>query len=674
MDPIIIVGPDGAEVEFPAGTDDATIEAAMAEAYPSVSGAGDPGAAAPEEQPLNDENEDLDYRHTWAGTNEAQQAYYAQGLEDGSVNPNFPAGTDQHPYVIPENMSDEDMQDLIERGVTYVDREGRLQRKADDLYGLYVGASRPVINTMNWAENAVEGAANLVGLDGEAASEGMRGWREDMGIPTEESNAELEALARQAGVRPGRGGQVAGAVAATAPLALATRNPWLLGAAEGALGSNAQDAAGLARDTALGAVVGKGGDVATGALGTMVRPNINPTTRRLVEEGVEVSPGQLLGGVAHRAEDAMTGVPALGDIPNAAQRRAQESVATVALQRPLTALGLEMPRNLNSVHQQVDFTQRAVSDAYDELIPQLDVRLDQQFAQEFNSLRQNAQAITGDAAGMFESLIQREVMPRFNAAIGPANGRITGESFKELESLLGKEVRDFSGPTASGHARRYASAVRELQAQLRDMLARGNPQHADRLTSINDAYRQLTVLEDAVNRAPAGARGAFTPDQLNTAARMADPSIRRRAAARGDTLFMDLSQDAGEVMKRTVNDSGTATRGAMTAALGAAFFGQSMNIAINPWAVGALALGALPYNRTGNRLFTAALTQRPAAAGPIREVLDNNSWLGAMGAAGHNTVDRNENRREAEEYDAIAADRDRWDALQQQMDAGYAPQ
>ena len=679
MDPIIVTGPDGAEIEFPAGTDDATIERAMRDAYPSDT-AVDPATAGPDEAnqdqeaPVDPYEGQAGLRRDYRGRidvdypnldlNKPAHMTWYNAANEGQINPNMPLGSDQNPYVLDPGMSDKAIQELIDAGVTFIDSEGRMQRKADDTYGFFVGAAQPVNNTLNWIEN---------GLDQVGMGEGFGDFRDQyMSSTTDEGLAEIEDLAARAGYRPGRGGQLVGSVAATAPLALATRNPWLLGAAEGALTSNADDGMGLARDTLIGAVVGKGGDVVTRGLGAAIDPRIAPATRRLVDQGVEVSPGQLLGGVAHRAEDAMTGIPALGDIPNAAQRRAQESVATVALQRPMTSIGVELPRNLGSVHEQMDFAQRAVGDAYDELIPQLDVRLDRPFAQEFQSLDASVRNMQPGQVHQWDQLIRNEVMPRFNNAMGPANGRITGDSFKELESILGREVRDFSSGAASPHDRRYAAAVRELQAQLRDMLARNNPAHAERLAGINDAYRQLSVLEDAVNRAPAGARGRFTPQQLEMAARNADPSVRRRAAARGDALFQDLSQDAGEVMSRTVNDSGTATRGAMTAGLGAAFLGQSFNISVNPWAVGALALGALPYNRTGNRIFTAMLTRRPEFAGTVRNMLDSASPLAAMGASANNQVDRNENRMEAMEGNAAAELRNRWMAIQQQGEAEAA--
>lgn len=670
MDPIEIEGPDGAIIEFPAGTDDATIQAAMAEAYPT-----DPDSLTPPEPAADEANQDMQrdlnvdadgniqYERTWEGVNELQAAEIQRMMQEGTYMGGAAPGTNENPFVIPEDFTEEEMRQLIEKGVTFIDREGRQQRKSDSLYGLYVGGARPAINTLNWLEGGIRGI-------NEGAGEAFSDFRdENMKYTTQEGFDELEALSRQVGVRPGRAEQVIGSVAATAPLALATRNPWLLGAAEGALTSNAQDAAGLARDTAFGAVVGKGGDMAVRGLGAVVNPNINPATRRLVEEGVEVSPGQLMGGAAHQLEDAMTGIPLLGEIPNASQRRALETMNMTAIQRPMTSLGVELPRNLRSTHEAIDFAQQAATDAYDDLIPRLQVRLDQDFATEFNTLNSGVQNMNAAQVDQWNKLIRNEVMPRFNAAMGPANGRITGESFKELESILSKEVRDFTSGNASPHDRRYASAVRELQSQLRDMLARNNPAHAERLQSINDAYRQLTVLEDAAQAAPADARGQFTAHILNQAARRADPSVRRRAFARGDALFQDLSTDAGEIMRRTVNDSGTATRGAVSAGLGAALLGTTLKVSINPWAVGALALGAIPYNRTGNRLFTAAMMQRPDWAAGARQFLDSNARFGGLVAAGNNQMNRNENRMDMGEHNQMIDDRARMQSIQDQINA-----
>jgi len=689
MDPIEVEGPDGTIYEFPSGTDDATIQAAMAKAYPAQDPVAEEGPSAPNPRtpaipPEHDGSWDpeaglgRDYRGNieiddsgGLDLNRPQDLAWYTGVQDGTINPNMPVGTDQNPYVLPNGISDKAVQELIAEGVTFIDPEGRMQRKADDTYGLYVGAARPAINTMNWLENGIDAVGDFVGA--EDAGENFHEWRREVTpYATQEGFDELEALSIQAGARPGRGGQVAGGIAATAPLVLATRNPWLGGAAEGALQSNATDARGLIGDTVLGGVTGGVVDATVRGVGTAIAPNINPAARRLHEQGVELSPGQLAGGRAHAVEDATTGFPIIGDLTGSAQRRAEESLNRVAIQRPLDAIGVQLPRDIGSTHNAIAYTQRAVGDAYDELLPQLDVRLDQDFMTGFRSLDQNAQNMAPDQVAQWDALITNEVAPRFNAAVGPANGRITGDSFKELESILSREIRDFTA-SASPHDRRYASAVRELQAELRDMLVRRNPAHAERLQGINDAYRQLTVLEDAANRAQPGARGRFSPAQLDAAAAAADGSMRRRASARGDALFQDLSEDASELMRRQVNDSGTTSRGMVGVGIAAALSSKLPIIAVNPWAAGALTGGALIYTRTGNRLFTGALMNRPEFAGAIRRQLDNIApGLGIATAVG-GAVQNNEMDAAANEATMLSERRERIQQMMLEQQGGAAP-
>ena len=79
-------------------------------------------------------------------------------------------------------------------------------------------------------------------------------------------------------------------------------------------------------------------------------------------------------------------------------------------------------------------------------------------------------------------------------------------------------------------------------------------------------------------------------------------------------------------------------------------------MSVNPWAVALLGAGALPYPRTGNRLFTAAVTARPRGiTDPIREGLDASAPFIGQGAAMANTLSRNESRANHAEDEEINA-------------------
>lgn len=649
MGPIEVEGPDGSVVEFPEGTDDATISRVMAETYGGPNGAAAPSAPAAEAPapggPTYGDRGTFD--RTWEGVTDAQRAAYQELSDKEGIKANQPVGTDGNPLLVGDDMSPEAMQKLIDDGVTFIDREGRWNRKSDQLYGLYSGLQRPFINAGNWVEGGIEKVA------GEGAADAFHEMRPYH--TTQEAADEMEDLARQANARAGKGGQFVGQAISTIPVGIATRNPWLAGAAEGALGSNATDAKGLAADTAVGALAGRAGDGAARMLGSVISPNVAPATQRLLDAGVTPSPGQLAGGAFHRIEDATTGVIGIGDLTSSAQKRARLSYNRGGFQRPLAKVGVELPQQDMNSHQMVDFTQQALGDAYDNLIPQLDVRLDQGFLQGFQNLDSMARNLHADSRDMWDNLIKNEFAPRFNNVPGSANGRITGESYKELESILSKEVRDFRR-SPNPHDQRYANAVRELQTELREMAARANPQHAEDLGNINAAWRELMVLEDAVNRSAEGSGGVFTPAQLGMASRMADPSMRRRAAARNEDLFGQYAEDGADMMRQTVGDPGTAQRGLVTAGLAAGFLGGKISVAVNPWAVGALALGAAPYTRQGNRLFTAMLTSRPRSiTDPIREGIDAAAPYLGQGAAIAATVERSDNRADRQDGDRLEA-------------------
>ena len=641
MGPIEVEGPDGGVIEFPEGTDDATIQRVMAETYGGPSSP--PAAEAP-----GSTKTDWGTEQTWEGVTPAQrEAYQALSDSEGGIKADQPFGTDGNPVLLGPDMTPEALAKLEADGVTYIDREGRWNRKAHDVLGAFVGAARPFINVGNWVEGGIEKVA------GEGAADAFHDIRPK--YTTQEGIDELEGLARDAGFRPGRAGQFAGAAVSSIPVGILTRNPWLAGAADGALNSTATDARGLAADTVVGALAGRAVDGAARMVGTAVSPRVAPGTQRLLDAGVTPSPGQLLGGAAHKVEDATTGVFGIGELTSGAQNRARVSFNRGGFQRPLAKVGVELPQQDMNSHQMVEFTQDALGDAYDNLIPQLDVRLDTGFMQGFQNLDSMARNLNADGRTMWDNLIQNEFAPRFNSAPGPANGRITGESYKELESLLSKEVRDFRN-SQNPHDRRYANAVRELQTELREMAARANPEHAEQLGNINAAWRELMVLEDAVNKAPEGSGGVFTPAQLGAASRMSDPSMRRRAAARNQDLFGQYAEDGADMMRQTVGDPGTAQRGLVTAGLAAGFLGGKIAVAVNPWAVGALALGAVPYTRQGNRLFTAMITQRPRGiTDPIREGIDAMAPYAGQAAAIGATTERADNRADRVDSDRLEA-------------------
>lgn len=466
--------------------------------------------------------------------------------------------------------------------------------------GLYQGLMKPLDN----AARGAEWGLTKLGVPMEAIDRGL-------GQPTAQDATDAHAafVARQAmnGMRPGPWGRFAGEVAGTVPATIGM-GPLAAGAATGALLSDAKSLGGLAFDAAAGAAGGKVADYGLNAVKSAVSPTISDAVRTLLGEGVGLTPGQILGGTMHRLEDGATSIPILGDIIKNAQGRSLTDFNRAAINRALSPVGQALPKDLPAGHDAIDFAHRALSDAYDGMLPGLQVHVDPEFHANVADLRKLAQNLTPDYARKFETILQNEVVGRF----APQTGVMTGQTMKEVESTLGQQATRF-GKVQDGHAQDYADAVRELQAQLRGLVERSNPQAAKQLQAINGGWANLVRVENAASRQGATG-GVFTPSQLQGAVRAGDNSVRKNATARGGALMQDLATAGKEVLPSSVPDSGSPFRHALEAAV-ALLVGKEANmmpLLIKGGVAGGLVGGA--YTRGGQKIVTPLLTARPAAA------------------------------------------------------------
>src|SRR5690606_29824489 len=114
----------------------------------------------------------------------------------------------------------------------------------------------------------------------------------------------------------GKAGQVLGTIGAAAPAMLIPGANTVVGA--GAIGAGLGALAPVGTDESRGAnaIMGALGGTAGGAIGRglsrVLNPQTAPEVTRLLEEGVELTPGQTLGGIFRRTEEAAKSVPFLG--------------------------------------------------------------------------------------------------------------------------------------------------------------------------------------------------------------------------------------------------------------------------------------------------------------------------------------------------------------------------
>jgi hypothetical protein len=472
-------------------------------------------------------------------------------------------------------------------------------KKTSQALGFYQGMMKPLDNLAT----ALDTASKALGLDVDALSHAL-------GLPTTEqavkAHADYVASQQAQGVEPGGVGRFAGEVAGTLPTLAVSSNPIAAGAMSGALLTDAKTPGGVLTDAAIGGVAGKVGDLAVKGISRVIAPKTGQAAKALLAEGVELTPGQIAGGAIKRAEDAATSIPLVGDMIKSAQRRSLESFNKAAVNRVLKPLGTALPDNVPLGNDAVAYAGQQLDDAYKTVLPKLTVSLDGKFQFDMNKLKTLSQNLPPESAKQVGNAIDA-VLSGFSPA-----GKMSGEAMKAIDSELGRVTRAYKSSSV-GSERLMGDALKEAQSILRDVVQRSNPAVRAELKAIDRGYANLLRIENAASKAK---DGIFTPGQLQTATRVMDSSLRKRASARGGALMQDLAKTGREILPSSVPDSGTATRLLSPAGIGAGIAGY-----LEPSTLAAGAGVAAAYTKPGQAALRTLLTRRPAAANEIANYL-----------------------------------------------------
>lgn len=367
-----------------------------------------------------------------------------------------------------------------------------------------------------------------------------------------------------------------------------------------------------AKQGAIGGLLGPAAELGGTVASRLIAPKITDAARKLIGENIRLTPGQMLGGAAKTIEDkAMNVLPVLGDAIRGARARSVDDFNRAAANRVLKPIGQSVDETADAGRSLVADVQDRVSGVYDKLIPKLrfDVN-DPQFIGELRTIQQATRGLPKQEADRFNAIMGRELAGRIQ------NGTLTGEAFKAAESQLGRLAREYATST-DAYQKELGQALQSVVTSMRGGLTRSNPQHAQALRAVNEAYANLVRFEGAA--AMRGAKeGVVSPANLGAAVKSANKSVRKREYARGDALMQDLSDAAEGTIPSVIPDSGTAGRLAL--GLGATY--------LEPNILAALLAGGSLYTRPGQAAFRAYLTP-----GTARNVLAGIPQRGAIGAS-----------------------------------------
>jgi hypothetical protein len=473
------------------------------------------------------------------------------------------------------------------------------------------------------------------------------GGFDEMVRQNEQAYQEGRAKAGRSGFDAAR---LTGNIAATLPMAYAVPAGTSLGArvASGAITGGASGGAQpvlddkgnfleeKAKQTATGAAMGAIMPILMAAASRIVSPLTSranqPATeagrraaqvQTLQSEGVKLTPGEIAGNAAKRAEDAGTSIPLAGDVIKSSQMKSIESFNRAVVNRALSPIGKKAPGNLvgNELIEHVD---DALSSAYDDVLSRMNnIQADQSFINELTTLQGMAKTYGGDVADQFDKILGTQVYNKFTPY-----GRISGEQMKQVESTLSRLARGYRG-SQDFDKRQLGDAIMSVRESLRDMVARFHPAQASELQRINQGYANYAIIRDAAART-GSKEGVFSAAQLRAAVRAADKSVGKGSFAKGNALLQDLADAGVKVMGQSVPDSGTPYRGiaALLAGGGAAALG-------NPVAGAGLASIPLIYSNTGKNVMAALLSARPAAAEPAANFMLRLAPAASAGAASY---------------------------------------
>jgi len=373
-----------------------------------------------------------------------------------------------------------------------------------------------------------------------------------------------------------------------------------------AAGSAEGDAVDRAKAAAVGGVVGAG----TGKLSDLVFPKVSEAARKLMKEGVRLTPGQRVGGLTKELEERATSLPFIGDVIEAGQQNAMDDFNRAAINSSIRILGKgskKVPKS--KIGQEAyEFAKDQVDEAYAKVIPKLRANVGSDFEDGLVKIIQENADLGEDGLKKLQAKLSKILASKVTSE----DKILRGDVLKTVDSDLGLEATKFLKSSVASE-RELGSALSSVQTLLRQSMEGTSPQANREYKKVQSAFRTLLPVRKAVVAASTK-RGTFTPAQLLRGSKAVDQSRDKIATATGKAPQQSLATDAQEVIGRTIPDSGTAER-VMT--------GLLLNrLRTNPLSTiggGGAALGAtsLAYGNPVGRTLTSGLLQTPRAVGTL---------------------------------------------------------
>lgn len=339
--------------------------------------------------------------------------------------------------------------------------------------------------------------------------------------------------------------------------------------------------------------------------GKILNPSVSADAKTLLDKGVRLTPGQILGGAWKGAEDKISSVPFMGSFVSSAQHRSIEDFNRAIMDEALKPIGVSLPKSVPVGRDAVAYVANKIGDVYDTVLPKMTGQMDAPFVSDLKTIVTTAQG-QGAAQHTLDRL-QNVVKAQLFDKVSPT-GLYSGDKLKEIQSEIGRLSAKY-GSSENQDDRALGDMLGDVHGAFRDMLSRNNPQHIGELTDADAAWAQYARIRRAASAL--GAKdGIFSGPQFANAVKASDRSVGKGNYAKGIAFMQDLSDPAKNVLPSSVPDSGTAGRLMMAAGLGGTHF-VAPHVALPLAALTAL------YTKGGTKVARSLLTSRPGSVRAI---------------------------------------------------------
>lgn len=387
---------------------------------------------------------------------------------------------------------------------------------------------------------------------------------------------------------------------AAAPLLTRTLSQIGLGAGYGAL-TSPEDRTTGAVGGAVGTGVGMGVNRVAGGL---IRPLVTKDAQALMDQGIQPTLGQAIGGAVNQAEQKLKSVYGVGDLIRGARSRAVDEFNEKAIQ-------VANPASKGFGDEALTATREALGSKFDDVlrsIPQLSLNT--------GAIRQFATNAVDDQALNLANNSKQKVLAYVQKNLLDRAGSMDGETAQRIGSDALKAAQRWKYSTNS-EEQAMGEALERITQQWRDSLVQAAGAKGPQLREAQAAWRAFIPVDRAgsyrgnQNIAANEVPGKFTPNSLRRSIEASDQSQfnnATRAMRGGNTPFErlnTLTRQGERVLGDSVPDSGTAGRMLVTGLLGA---GGSVAGVEPTSALGAALLAAPAYSRTGSKFLMQGLT------------------------------------------------------------------